>query len=177
MDYVDSYYRSTVSPGAPRPALDADIDTEVCVVGGGLGGLATALGLVERGSSVVVLEARRVGWGASGRNGGIVGSGYSLPAERLVARVGVEQARALYRLTQDAVALVRRRIRDYHMACGPLVDGGLNVSWFDDRKSIRVMRGGRTFSYAVFGRCAFRAGIVPVTRDSGGGFRCARGLP
>ena len=42
MHYVDSYYRSTVSPGAARPALDADIDTEICVVGGGLAGLATA---------------------------------------------------------------------------------------------------------------------------------------
>ena len=49
MDYIDSYYRSTLSTVAQRPALDADIDTEVCVVGGGLAGLATALGLRERG--------------------------------------------------------------------------------------------------------------------------------
>jgi gamma-glutamylputrescine oxidase len=136
MDYVDSYYRSTVSPGAPRPALDADIDTDVCVVGGGLAGLATALGLRERGKSVVVLEARQVGWGASGRNGGIVGSGYSLPPERMIARVGLQQARELYRLTQDAIALVRRRIQHYRMDCGPIVDGGLHVSWFNDRDAV-----------------------------------------
>jgi gamma-glutamylputrescine oxidase len=136
MDYVDSYYRSTVSPGDPRPALDGEVQAQVCVVGGGLAGLATALGLRERGIRVVVLEARRVGWGASGRNGGIVGSGYSLPPERLIARVGVEQARELYRLTQDAVALVRRRIRHYAMDCGPVIDGGLNVSWFDDRSAV-----------------------------------------
>lgn len=136
MHYIDSYYRSTVSPGAPRPALDADMETQVCVVGGGLAGLATALGLRERGVSVVVLESKQVGWGASGRNGGIVGSGYSLPPERLIARVGLQQARELYRLTQDAVALVRRRIEHYRMDCGPIVDGGLNASWFNDRDAV-----------------------------------------
>ncbi|GMQ76496.1 MAG: FAD-binding oxidoreductase [Gammaproteobacteria bacterium] len=132
MHYVDSYYRSSVSPGAPRPALAGDVDTEVCVIGGGLAGLATALGLRERGTGVVLLEARQVGWGASGRNGGFVGSGYSLPAERLIARVGLQQARELHALTRDAVALVRRRIRHYRMDCEPLIDGGLNASWFDD---------------------------------------------
>jgi len=136
MHYIDSYYRSTVSPGGPRPALDADMETQVCVVGGGLAGLATALGLRERGVSVVVLESKQVGWGASGRNGGIVGSGYSLPPERLIARVGLQQARELHRLTRDAVALVRRRIEHYRMDCGPIIDGGLNASWFNDRDAV-----------------------------------------
>lgn len=136
MHYIDSYYRSTVSPGAPRPALDAGIDTDVCVIGGGLAGLGTALGLRERGVGVVLLEARQVGWGASGRNGGFVGSGYSLPPERLIARVGLQRARELYKLTQDAVALVRHRIEHYGMDCGPIIDGGLNVSWFNDRDAV-----------------------------------------
>ena len=136
MDYIDSYYRTTVSPGSVRPALDTDITTEVCVVGGGLAGLATALGLRERGVNVVMLEARQVGWGASGRNGGFVGCGFSLPSERLVARVGLHHARELYQLTHDAVSLVRRRIEHYHMDCGPVVDGALNVSWFNDRDGV-----------------------------------------
>lgn len=136
MDYIDSYYRDSVSPGAPRPPLDGEIETDVCVVGGGLAGLATALGLRERGVGVVVLEARRVGWGASGRNGGFVGSGYSLPPERLIARVGLHHARELYELTREAVALVRRRIAHYRMDCGPIVEGGLNVSWFNDRDAV-----------------------------------------
>ena len=140
MDYIDSYYRSTLSTVAQRPALDADIDTEVCVVGGGLAGLATALGLRERGVGVVLLESRQVGWGASGRNGGFVGSGYSLPPDRLIARVGLQHARELYRLTQDAVALVRQRIDHYHMDCGPIVDGGLTVSWFNDRDAVMATR-------------------------------------
>jgi len=136
MDYIDSYYGNTLSSEARRPALDGDIDTEVCVVGGGLAGLATALGLRERGVNVVLLESRQVGWGASGRNGGIVGSGYSLPPDRLIARVGLQHARELYRLTQDAIALVRRRIEHYRMDCGPIVDGGLNTSWFNDRDAV-----------------------------------------
>lgn len=136
MDYVDSYYASTATPGGPRAALDAHVETEVCVVGGGLAGLATALGLGERGVGVVLLEARRVGWGASGRNGGFVGSGYSLPPERLIARLGLDQAREIYRLTQDAVALVRERIEHYAIDCGPIVDGALNVSWFNDRDAV-----------------------------------------
>jgi gamma-glutamylputrescine oxidase len=136
MDYVDSYYRDTVSPGDPRPALEGDISTEVCVVGGGLAGLATALGLRERGVDVVLLESRRVGWGASGRNGGFVGSGYSLPAERLIDRVGLPRAREIFKLSQDAVILIRDRIERYAMDCGPIVDGALNVSWFNDRDSV-----------------------------------------
>lgn len=136
MDYIDSYYSHTVSPGEARPGLEGDIATEVCVVGGGLAGLATALGLRERGVDVVLLESRRVGWGASGRNGGFVGSGYSLPPERLINRVGLPRAREIYKLSQDAVALVRDRIERYQMDCGPIVDGALNVSWFNDRDGV-----------------------------------------
>lgn len=136
MDYIDSYYRDTVSAGAVRPSLEGDVDTDVCIVGGGLAGLATALGLGERGMRAVVLEANQVGWGASGRNGGFVGSGYALGLGDLVARVGLQRARELHALTQDAVALVRRRIQHYQMDCGPIVEGGLNVSWFNDREAV-----------------------------------------
>ena len=68
-----------------------------------------ALGLAERGHKVVVLEAHRIGWGASGRNGGFVSAGFALGPSELVRKVGTPRARELYRLTQDAVALVRRR--------------------------------------------------------------------
>src|SRR3546814_11097167 len=74
-----------------------------------MAGLATTLGLAERGRRVVVLEAHRVGWGASGRNGGFVSAGFALGPSDLLAKVGKPRARELYRLSQDAVALVRRR--------------------------------------------------------------------
>ncbi len=138
--YIDSHYARTASAGPPRAALEGDCEAEVCVVGGGLAGLSAALGLAERGRSVVLIEARRVGWGASGRNGGFVSPGYSLPGSRLVARLGLDHARALYDLSREAVTLMRRRIDDYGIDCGPIVEGILEASWFDDPDGLKRER-------------------------------------
>ena len=99
-----SYYEAGVDRGAAHAPLAGAHDAEVCIVGAGFAGLATALGLVERGCrGVVLLEAERVAFGASGRNGGFVFGGYSLDGADLVAQLGVHEARACYRLTQEAV--------------------------------------------------------------------------
>ena len=71
MTYIDSYYSRTSEPGIQARPLQEHIDTPVCIVGGGLAGISTAFGLAERGVSCVLLESQQVGWGASGRNGGI----------------------------------------------------------------------------------------------------------
>ncbi|MEE8274466.1 MAG: FAD-binding oxidoreductase, partial [Alphaproteobacteria bacterium] len=134
--YIDCHYARTATACAPRPALDGAVEADVCVVGGGLAGLSTALGLAERGVAVALVEARRVGWGASGRNGGFVSAGFSLSAGRLARRLGVDHAQALYGLSRDAVALMRRRIEAGDIACGPIVDGILEASWFDDRDAL-----------------------------------------
>ena len=134
--YIDCHYARTATAGAPRPALDGAVEADVCVVGGGLAGLSTALGLAERGVAVALVEARRVGWGASGRNGGFVSAGFSLSAGRLARRLGVDHAQALYGLSRDAVALMRRRIAACDIACGPIVDGILEASWVDDRDAL-----------------------------------------
>ncbi|MFT5793832.1 MAG: gamma-glutamylputrescine oxidase, partial [Saprospiraceae bacterium] len=86
MSYIDSYYRRTVTTLPAVESLNADIETSVCVIGGGLAGIATALGLAERGMSCVLLEAERVGWGASGRNGGFVSCGFSQNALALARK-------------------------------------------------------------------------------------------
>ncbi|MFQ5783247.1 MAG: NAD(P)/FAD-dependent oxidoreductase [Alphaproteobacteria bacterium] len=130
---MDSYYARTATAHEIRPALDGVIEAEVCIVGGGLAGLSAALGLAERDASVVLVEAKRVGWGASGRNGGFVSAGFSLPLERLISRLGRAQAQRLYALSADAVALMRRRIEQYGIDCDPIVEGILAASWFDDR--------------------------------------------
>src|SRR3546814_4841428 len=101
-----------------------------------MAGLATTLGLAERGRRVVVLEAHRVGWGASGRNGGFVSAGFALGPSDLLAKVGKPRARELYRLSQDAVALVRRRAERIGDGVRPIVDGIANCSWFDDRGAL-----------------------------------------
>jgi gamma-glutamylputrescine oxidase len=115
-----TYYAASAGPAPARPALSGRVDTQVCVVGGGFAGLATAVGLIERGMrDVVILEAEAIGHGASGRNGGFVFGGFSLDNERLLADQGRERARALYGLTRHRVRrgggrrrarqLVRRR--------------------------------------------------------------------
>ena len=73
--HTTSYYAATCNEKTARGALQGIHETDVCVIGGGMAGLSTALRLGEYGKQVIVLEANRVGWGASGRNGGFVGAG------------------------------------------------------------------------------------------------------
>jgi gamma-glutamylputrescine oxidase len=127
-DYVDSYYARTLSEPGSRPALDGALDTETCVIGGGLAGLATALDLAERGRSVALLESHRVGWGASGRNGGFMSPGFGAGVPALVDKVGLQQAREMYALSRHGHALVRERIQTYGIDCGPVEAGGLRCA-------------------------------------------------
>lgn len=141
---LQTYYQAT-APADAYPALKETVDCEVCIVGGGYAGLATALGLVERGvRNIVLLEAEEIGYGASGRNGGFVFGGYSLDNGDLLRQQGVEKARALYQLTLDAVGLIRRRIGEYQIDCEMNPHGVVLANWFD-RPSIlshqeRLMR-------------------------------------
>ena len=137
-NHVDSYYSRSIAEDRRRPVLDGALETEVCVIGGGMAGLATALGLAERGRKVVLLEARRLGWGASGRNGGLVGSGYSAGHRRLAAMVGEGQARELNDLTRAALGLIRARIERYAIDCAPMAQGKIRCSWFDDGDALKA---------------------------------------
>ncbi len=130
--YIDSYYARTIAPNAARPRLQQDLETDVCVVGGGLAGLSTALGLAERGVKVVLIEARRIAWGASGRNGGFVSAGFSLSPRQIVKDLGQAQAREIYDLSRNAVALIRQRIEAFDLPGVPLVDGRMKVLRYHD---------------------------------------------
>ncbi|BBK44306.1 oxidoreductase [Allostella vacuolata] len=125
--YVDSFYARTRADDRRWPALSGTVEADTCIVGGGLAGLNLALELAGRGRRVVLLEAQRVGWGASGRNGGFVGPGYSLGARRILDRVGPDDARRLYGLTVEAVATIHRRIAQFAIPCGPVVRGILKA--------------------------------------------------
>jgi len=133
----DTYYSRTLKNAKDYPALEEAIETDVCVIGGGLAGLAVALGLAERGKSVVLLESRQIGHGASGRNGGFALSGFALEEGPVIKKVGLPHARALFRLTQDALRLIKKRIRDFNIDCDA-VDGNLTVSWYDDETESRA---------------------------------------
>ncbi len=135
------YYRATAGPWTDPSPLRGAVQARVCIVGGGFAGLNTALGLVERGvTDVVVLEADTVGYGASGRNGGFVFAGYSRGEADLLADLGPDAARAAYRRTQDAVALVRSRTERYAIDCDRIDGGVLWANWFRDGEVLERRR-------------------------------------
>jgi gamma-glutamylputrescine oxidase len=136
-DHVRTYYAHTVAGTPARRPLNGDIETDVCVIGGGMAGLSTALGLAERGRRVVVLEQHRIAWGASGRNAGFVGAGFAGEPLNLPRRVGAEPARKLYSLTIEAVELVRRRIRDFAIPCDFVAGGTIEAWWTDSADNTR----------------------------------------
>lgn len=117
--YPASYYLDTALGLRDRPALRGPERADACVIGGGYTGLSAALHLAERGFSVVLLEARRVGWGASGRNGGQVGSGQRLDEVTLEAKHGAAAAQGLWQLAEEAKALVHALIERHAIACDP----------------------------------------------------------
>lgn len=105
--FPKSWYADTAEIPPERPALFGETRVDVCVIGAGYTGLVAALTLAERGYNVAVLEAHRAGWGASGRNGGQVGSSHHKSQTWLEARVGRPMAQKMWALTIDAKALVR----------------------------------------------------------------------
>ena len=127
-------------PRRPPPfaPLAGTREAAVCIVGGGFAGLNTALGLAERGQrDVVLLDAQEVAHGASGRNGGFVFGGFSRGEAQLLQDLGPERAPALYRGTQDAVGLIRRRIAQHHIPCQATDAGVLWANWFRDPAPLR----------------------------------------
>lgn len=115
--YPPSYYAASANPFARQPMLEGDIQADLVVVGGGYTGLSTALHAAEAGLSVVLLEARRIGWGASGRNGGQMIPGLRWSAAELVAALGESRARDLLLLANSAAGKVRDRIARHGIAC------------------------------------------------------------
>lgn len=113
--YPASYYAATRSALAPFPQLQGEVQADVCVVGAGYTGLSAALHLAQKGLRVVVLEAHRAGFGASGRNGGQVGSGQRQDQDWIEKAMGVDAAHRLWDLAEDAKALVKSLIAEHAM--------------------------------------------------------------
>ena len=116
-DHARSYYLASANAMPERPALAEDLSADVCVIGGGFTGVNTAIELAQRGLSVILLEARRIGWGASGRNGGQLIRGIGHDVSGFARHVGEEGVRYLQRAGIDSVALVGERIREHSIDC------------------------------------------------------------
>ena len=106
-EFPPSYYAASADIPAERPPLDGEVRCDLAIVGAGYTGLSAALHAAAKGLDVVVIDAHRAGFGASGRNGGQVGSGWNKDQRWLEARVGPEDARRLWDLTVEAKALAR----------------------------------------------------------------------
>jgi len=115
--HVDSYYAATAQPAPARPVLQGEVSADVCVVGGGFTGISAALNLAERGFDVVLVEAARIGWGASGRSGAQIVSAFAADMAKLRAWVGAEDAARLFAFAEEAKALIAENVARHDIAC------------------------------------------------------------
>lgn len=122
--YPASYYAASAHPAPPRPALAGEVETDVCVVGAGYTGLSAGLDLAEKGYRVVALEGAKVGWGASGRNGGQIVNGLNASLETIAARYGQATADFVATVVQEGGQIIRERVARYAIACD-LKDGNI----------------------------------------------------
>jgi len=124
IDYPLSYYAASANPAPERPELLGEAETDVCIVGAGYTGLATALFLLESGFRVLVLETARVGFGASGRNGGQIVNSYSRDIDVIERSVPAEQARRIGEMAFEGGRILRELVARHAIQCD-LKDGGV----------------------------------------------------
>ena len=115
--HTNSYYAASAIGMVDYPQLAGTESCDVCVVGGGYTGISTALNLAEKGYDVILLEANRIGWGASGRNGGQLGSGLNWSQQELEKEFGNETAHAFWNFCELAKEEVKGRIKKHDIPC------------------------------------------------------------
>jgi len=138
--YIDTYYRRTLATEESYPPAEGTLKTDICIVGGGLAGLTAALDLARAGRSVLLLEAERVAWGASGRNGGFVSPGYATSLAAIERQTGRDQADELYRLTMEGVEIVRSNIESLAITEAAPSPGIMKVVRYDGGAGLQAVR-------------------------------------
>ena len=115
--HAASYYAASSAPHPDHAFLQGEHSADVCIVGGGYSGINTAIELAERGLSVILLEARKLGWGASGRNGGQLIRGVGHGLDQFLPVIGEEGVRSMKLMGLEAVEIVRERVERHNIAC------------------------------------------------------------
>jgi gamma-glutamylputrescine oxidase len=116
-EHTDSYYAATRNDKTVHPGLTEHIESDVCIVGAGFTGMSSALHLAEAGFNVVVLEAARIGFGASGRNGGQLVNSYSRDIDTIERNYGKELGKVLGDMAFEGGNIIRERIEKYNIDC------------------------------------------------------------
>jgi gamma-glutamylputrescine oxidase len=178
-EHPPSYYLATAKPFPALPQLLGEVQADVAVIGGGYTGLSAALNLAERGYRVVLIEQARIGWGASGRNGGQINTGLRKGPIELIARYGRARAKALFDLAEEGRTIICERVARHRIRCDLKANTLLvahrpkETGWM--RAEVEALR--REFGYTKarfipreeldehIGTDVFYAGIA----DSGGG--------
>ncbi len=114
---INSYYQATANRTVTGPELQGDVVVDVCIIGAGYTGLSAALELAQAGYRVVVLEAETIGWGASGRNGGQICTGFSSGQGKIIAQLGKADAKKAFDLAEEAKRLIVERIAKHTIDC------------------------------------------------------------
>lgn len=115
--YPDSFYAASAIGVVEHPRLDETTSADVCVIGGGFTGLSAALNLAEQGLSVVLLEAERIGFGASGRCGGLIGSGQRMDVLETEEMFGLARSRELWDYAELAKKEICERVQRHAIDC------------------------------------------------------------
>jgi|TARA_B110000858_G_scaffold198286_1_gene263753 hypothetical protein len=115
--HAPSYYAATANWQTDYPELEGSIEADVAIVGGGFSGVATAVELSERGYKVVLLESNRIGWGASGRNGGQIIGGYGQNPGAFRSTIGSEGVDIVEGMGVECVDIIKQRIEKYNIDC------------------------------------------------------------
>ncbi len=148
-EHAPSYYAASANWQTDYPKLEGDISADVIVVGGGFSGVATAVELCERGYKVVLIEANRIGWGASGRNGGQIIGGYGSNPAAFASSIGTEGVKVVENMGVECVDIIKSRIEKYKIDCD-LKWGYCEVGlknrhmkayrdWADDESAIKLL--------------------------------------
>ncbi|UTW12971.1 NAD(P)/FAD-dependent oxidoreductase [Marinobacterium rhizophilum] len=122
--HTASYYAASANDTRQRPALQGEATADICVIGAGFTGLSSALHLAEQGFSVIVLEASRIGFGASGRNGGQIVHSYSRDMDFIEQHYGADTADAMGAMAFEGGRIIRDFVQRYRIQCD-LKDGGI----------------------------------------------------